>query len=124
MDPKEVADGKVLAIIGYIFGIVAIVMLFVRNNNFVLYHAKQMTVVAIIWIAAGICVGIIGTVLAAVTKGFGACIIPVGIIGLNVAMLVLVVIGIINAANGVCKPLPVVGAYAEKWFAGIKKAGT
>ena len=124
VDPKEVADGKVLAILGYIFGIVAIVMLCIRTNNFVLYHAKQMLMLMIVWIVCWIPLFALILILVAVAKTVGACLAPVIYGLLFISMIALVIMGIINAANGVCKPLPVIGLYAEKWFAGIKKQGT
>lgn len=122
MDSKEIADGKVLAIIGYIFGIVAIVMLFVRNNNFVLYHAKQMLILTIAAIVCWIPLFVVLLIVAAAVPKLACLVFPLyGV--LWIGAIVLVIIGIINAANGVCKPLPLIGVYGEKWFAGIKKQG-
>ncbi|HYD01665.1 MAG TPA: hypothetical protein VEB22_10605, partial [Phycisphaerales bacterium] len=71
MDPKEVADGKVLAALGYPIWVIALVMLFIRNNAFSLYHAKQMMTLVII--QAGLFVPLFGlfcvfqTAVAAIT---------------------------------------------------------
>lgn len=122
MSPGEVKDGKVFAILSYVITIAGIpfwlLPVIIRNNDFALYHAKQA---ATIWIVYAIAVAA-GVVVSIVTLGIGACIaMPVlGIIGLG--LLVLIVIGALNAINEQAKPLPFIGTYAEKWFAGLKKA--
>jgi len=47
-DAKEVEEGKVFAILGYIIPILCLIPLITRNNEFSLYHGKQ---VLLIWIA-------------------------------------------------------------------------
>ena len=124
MDPKEINDGKVLAILCYLIGIVGIVMLIVRNNAFALYHAKQWLILALTAISVWVPIFIVSMVLGAITRGWGTCLIaPLsGLAGIGI--LALVVIGVINAANGVCKPLPVIGTFGEQWFKGITKKPT
>ncbi|MCP5115357.1 MAG: hypothetical protein GY953_31395, partial [bacterium] len=38
---QEAQEGKVLAVLSYVIGIVALVVLIMRNNRFALYHGKQ-----------------------------------------------------------------------------------
>lgn len=122
---KEVADGKVLAILSYIIWIVALVVLIIRNNSFALYHAKQAMTLFLAWLVLFIPLMIlnviIGVALASVTRGVGACIMPIVMFGAGIGMLVLIILGIVNAANGVCKPLPVVGPFADKLFGSLQK---
>ena len=82
-----------------------------RNNAFSLYHAKQCLM---LWLV-GIVGGILSAVLAVVCVGV--------ILGLLLAIfgLVLTIMGIINASNGVVKSLPVIGRWGEDWFKGIVK---
>jgi uncharacterized membrane protein len=116
LDPKEIESGKMMAILSYIpiamVGlIIAIVTLAQKNNAFALYHAKQALTLYLIGLGASlicipllfVCIG--GPLMAAV----------------GIASLVFCVLGIVNANAGECKPLPWIGAYAEKWFASIQK---
>ena len=67
-----------------------------------------------IWLA-GIVVGMVGSLLMVVCVG--VILLPAGMIFL----LVLAVMGLINAVKGEQKPIPVIGKYAEDWFKGISK---
>ena len=115
MAAQEVADGKAFAVLSYVLSLIGLpfflVPLIMRNNAFSLYHAKQCLM---LWL-----VGIVGGILSAVLA-----VICVGVIlGLLLAIfgLVLTIMGIINASNGVVKPLPVIGPWGEDWFKGIVK---
>ena len=68
MDPKEIEDGKVVAIISYIIPLVALIPLIQRNNAFSLYHAKQVLVLMIAGIAMGVVnvIPCIGQIICAV----------------------------------------------------------
>ena len=113
--PKEVEEGRTFAILSYALSFISIpfflVPLIMRNNEFSLYHAKQCLM---IWLA-GIAVGIVGSLLMVVC--IGAILLPAGMIFL----LVLAVMGLMNAVQGRQKPVPVIGKFAEDWFKGISK---
>jgi uncharacterized membrane protein len=110
---EEINSGKVMAILAYIpfffIGlIIAIVSIATKNNAYSLYHAKQALVLYII----------------------GACMMVILIIPFigwavfflwGIFALVLLVLGIINASSGQCKPLPLIGGFGEKWFSSIQK---
>lgn len=70
-----------------------------RKNKFVMFHTEQSIVLLILNIAAGI----IGTI----TCGIGLV--------LYIPWVILLIMGIMNAANGEVKPLPVIGIYGEKF---------
>jgi len=113
LTPEEIAGGKVMAVLAYIpfffIGIiVSIVALATKNNGFSLYHAKQALVIYLI----GVCMAVI---LIIPFVGWALFFLW------GIFALVLLVLGIINASSGQCKPLPLIGAYAEKWFASIQK---
>ena len=89
-----------MAILSY-FGILVLIPIFAaKDDPFVRYHANQGLVLLI----ANIAVAIVGFIL-----GF----IPVigGIISwiISIALFVLMILGIINAAKGEMKPLPFIG---------------
>jgi uncharacterized membrane protein len=116
-------DGNVTALIGYIVGIVALVLIFIeKDNKFVRFHALQ----SILWFAtifvAIIAVAIVGTIisfaLAAVSGTLGTI---VGLlftllyIGLFLAMFGGLIYGAIKSFGGQMTKLPLVGGFAEKW---------
>src|SRR5687767_5641127 len=93
----DIESGKLWAILGYIFQLLAIVPLVQKDNDFAMYHAKQALVLLIIGIpTCGFCV---------------------------VGAPVLIVMGVINAVNGKYEPLPLIGKFAESWFGGMQKNG-
>jgi uncharacterized membrane protein len=112
---KDVEEGRTFAILSYALSFISIpfflVPLIMRNNDFSLYHAKQCLM---IWLA-GIAVGVVGSLLMVVC--IGVILLPAGMIFL----LVLAVMGLMNAVQGLQKPVPVIGKYAEDWFKGITK---
>lgn len=109
VDTKEVEEGKVFAILSYIIPILCLIPLIMRNNDFSLYHAKQCL---LIWIA------FLVTSVINVIPCLGQ------IIWLAVAVFLLVVdiMGLINAVKGEMKPIPLIGKWAEDWFKGVTKA--
>ena len=113
--PEEVESGKVFAILCYALGFIAIpffiLPLVMRDNEFSLYHSKQ---VMILWLL-GIAGYITGVLL------FVICIGPFIMLGVGILSLILAIIGLINAINGEAKPLPIIGKWGEQWFAGVKK---
>ena len=98
---KEVQEGKIWAIISYIPILFLAPLLVKKDNKFALYHAKQGLMLTIVWV--------IFIVITAILIW-----VPIRIL-CWIAFLILLIIGIVNAATGKYKPLPVVGQYAEKW---------
>lgn len=95
---QDVENAKICVILGYLIPIIGIIWFFVdekmKNNSFAKYHIKQALVLLIVAIVLGM-----------VTCGAGY------VIGL-----ILAIIGVINAANGERKELPVIGKFGEQWF--------
>lgn len=73
-----------------------------KNDPFVKFHVKQGLVLFISWIISGIVgiIPIIGWILAPL---------------MSLALLILLIIGILNAAKGEQKELPIIGKYAENF---------
>lgn len=73
-----------------------------KNDPFVKYHVKQGLVLficsVVVWFIAR-AIPVLGWIMSPL---------------LNIAILVLLIIGVINAVNGVEKPLPFVGTFADK----------
>lgn len=73
-----------------------------KDDPFVKYHVKQSLMLDIVWI--------VGTLILSIIPIIGWMILPI----FNIAFIVLWIIGIINAANGHQKQLPILGKYAEE----------
>ena len=91
--------------------IVSIVSISSKNNAYALYHAKQALAMYLCWVVVALCC-------------LPLCLICIGfplLIAVNVCGIILCILGIINSSSGQCKPLPVVGQFADKWFGKIQK---
>ena len=121
---EDIEPGKTMAILCYIpvamVGlIVSIICVVQANNAYSLYHAKQSLALAIVGVAAGLLYIPIG-IACAFIPFLLLFLFPLAII-IGIAFLVLMIIGIINAAGGKYKPLPLVGGLADKFFGKIQK---
>lgn len=126
----EIDAGRPLAIISYVLNFFHLpfflVPLIMRGDRLSLYHAKQCLM---LWLTVIVCAtpfAIVAFVATILTLGLGLCVIIPVVAVLWIGGIVVNVIGIVNAMNGRCVPLPVLGGMAERWFAGIKvepKAG-
>ena len=107
---QEIEQGKVLAVISYLIPIVAVVPLVQKDNRFSLFHAKQVLTLIIFVLPCAILSGLLTGLI------IGCFLLPV----VALANLALVIMGIMNVVNNQAKPLPLIGHFAEKWFAGIQ----
>jgi len=112
-DSQDVEKNKVLAIVGYIFPILFFIPLVTeaKNSVYAKFHSNQQLILLIFGFAGGIGLSIIMVILAfipALGPLMGMVLMPV----FWFACLALAIIGIINAANGVAKKLPVIGGLA------------
>jgi uncharacterized membrane protein len=102
-----VGDGKLYAILGYILPFLFFLPLVIdslKGNAFARFHANQQLILLILWIAVQF---VLGNVLYMVL-GMGAyALMPI----LNLAILVLAIMGIVHAAQGQTKELPIVGQF-------------
>ena len=116
MDLKEVEEGKAFAVLSYVLSFLGLpfflVPLIMRNNAFSLYHAKQCLM---LWLVA-----IVGSAISVPLSV--VCIGVVVALVVGIFCLVVNIIGLIGAAKGEAKPLPLVGKYAEEWFKGLTRA--
>jgi uncharacterized membrane protein len=123
-EPEEVVDPdvqhhKAVAILGYIFFLLP--LLLAPNSKYARFHANQGLMVFILW-----CVAVVGTI--ALTLGwevlghflekftvlvfFFGCLVHIIPVVLLVGVFVLTIMGIIHAANGEKKGLPLIGHLA------------
>lgn len=105
---SDIESGKVMAILCYIpiafVGlIVSLVCIAQRNNAFSLYHAKQALTVMIASLILSVlwCVPFLNMIL-------------------GIGILVLLILGLVNAVQGKYAPVPLVGQFADKMFGSIQ----
>jgi uncharacterized membrane protein len=115
---QDVEKNKGMAVLGYVFFLVPLVA--APNSNFARYHANQGLLLFILLMLVCVAVALLqgalwltGWALASiqVLRAFFSCAFWVLQPALLLAWLALMVTGIINAANGLKKPLPVVGQW-------------
>ena len=105
-DPADVEKNKAMAIVGYIVQILFFVPLVTEDGKkspFAKFHANQQ--LNLLLFGAG--AYIVSMVLVAMSFGL-LFFVPMLV---WIADLVLIVMGVINAANGEMKPLPVIGGF-------------
>lgn len=101
-DPSDINNNKVFAILAY-FGILFVVpLLAAPQSKFARYHANQGCVLFILAFAWAIV-----TIILLFIPVLGGIISALG----SLVVIALFVIGIINAANGKAKELPVIGQF-------------
>lgn len=106
-------DNKTFSIISYITFIGWLIAYFAgkdQADDLLKYHLRQSLGLVIVSFILSIIINIIARIAPVL-----------GLIGslLSILILILVVIGIINAANGVKKPLPIIGKMFEDKFSFI-----
>lgn len=97
-DPADVTKNKVFAILSY-FGILFILpLLCCKNSSYAKFHANQGLLLFIIEVVAGVLniIPILGNILSAV---------------LYLVVLVFFILGVVSAAQGTMKPLPLIGSF-------------
>lgn len=101
-DSADVEKNKVMAIVGYILPILFFIPLVTdaKNSPFAKFHANQQLVLLL----AGIAVNVVGTIIP-ILGWF--LILPVG----TIIIIVIAILGIINAAKGEMKKLPIIGGF-------------
>lgn len=107
-DPNDVQQNKVLSIFAYIGILFLIPLLAAPNSQFSRFHANQGLVLFLADIASGIVIGVLTAILIWIPI-VGS--IVVGLISavVSIGLLILMVFGIINAATGKAKELPLIG---------------
>jgi len=105
-----VTEDRTVAILAYItiIGfIIAIVMHGSKKTALGAYHLRQALGLFITGLAFGLCAFVLVFIPI-----LGWLAIPIGWL----CLLVLVIMGLISAASGQQKPVPVLGVYYQKWF--------
>ena len=108
-DSQDIEKNKFMAILAY-FGILVIIpILAAKESKFARFHANQGLILCIAAILYSVAYSILGSIILAISWRLAFVMSIVGILGL--AFLIWFVIGIINAASGKAKELPLIGHY-------------
>ncbi|GAB6992004.1 DUF4870 domain-containing protein [Paenibacillus pini] len=94
-DPNDVQTNKTMGILAYILFFLP--LLAARDSQFAMYHANQGLLLLLTAVAANFVLGIIPIL--------GWILLPFA----NIAIFILLILGIVNAANGQMKQLPLIG---------------
>jgi uncharacterized membrane protein len=105
-DAADVEQNKVMGVLAYI--IFLIPLLAARQSRFAMFHCNQGLILFLLFLGTWIGLGIVSFVLAFIPV-IGWILSTVLWMAFVVSVLCFVLVGIINAANGRCRPLPVVG---------------
>ena len=108
VDADDAEKNKVMGILAYLGILCLVPILAAKDSPFAKYHANQGLVLFIVWIVLAVALNIIDYVLVTILPGgmgFIVSILSLAYLGL----LILAILGIINAAAGKCVPLPVIG---------------
>lgn len=108
-EDKTVAVLSYITLIGYI---IAIIMHGSNKTKLGAYHLRQATGLLLLGVAIWIAI-----IILAFIPFLGFIVVILSPL-LWLGMLVLLILGIVNAANGQEKPLPVIGNFAAKTFGG------
>ena len=108
---KDAEDNKIMGILAYLGILVLVPILAAKDSPFARFHANQGLVLLIAAIVAGFVVGIFNAILVVVSLGLAALLGGLLSAAVGIGSVVLIIIGIINAANGEMKELPIIGKY-------------
>ncbi len=103
----DIDQNKVFAVLAYLGILFLVPLLAAPNSRFARYHTNQGIVLFITSLICYPASWMLGVPLAFFTMGFGFAL-PVV---LGIGLFVLLVMGIVNAASGQCKPLPLIGHF-------------
>lgn len=106
-DANDIENNMAMAILSYLSWLVLIPLLAAKNSKFARYHANQGLVLAIAELAFGVAYGIVSAIILAISLRLAFIVSIIGLLGL--VFLALSIIGIVNAANGRAKELPIIG---------------
>ena len=109
-DPADISANKAMGILSYLSLLVLIPIFAAPKSRFARFHANQGLILLILEVGVSVVFFILGFITGLLGIGFIS--IFLGIIHwlLNIAILALSILGIVNAAQGKAKPLPLIGS--------------
>ncbi len=100
MDPRDISENKIMAILAYLSWLILIPIFAAPNSRFARFHINQ----ALPLVIASFVLSILGGVMTFILW-------PLGLLFwlADIGICVLIILGIINAAQGRAKELPITG---------------
>ena len=108
-DPQDIEKNRIMALFAYLGPLVLVPLFGAKDSNFARFHANQGLVLLIAYALFSVLKLGLGVILATILPGFAAKFIMGVIKLLTVLFYALIIVGIVNAANGKAKELPVIG---------------
>jgi len=106
---EDAEKNKVFGILAYIWLLFLVPLLAAKDSPFAKYHANQGLVLFIVWVVIAIALNIVSLILAMILPTSLSFLLT-AVFGLvYLGLLILMILGIINAAGGKCVPLPLIG---------------
>ncbi|MDR1209467.1 MAG: zinc-ribbon domain-containing protein [Clostridiales bacterium] len=106
-DPRDVADNKSMAILAYILFFIPMLVGAHKISPYVRFHTNQGILMFLAWIAYSVVVPILSAILLIIPILGGIAAALLGL--LWIPLLVFNILGIVNASQGLLKPLPFAG---------------
>ena len=106
----DVQNNKVMAVLSYIGILVLIPILAAKESPFARFHANQ----GLILILCEIIFAVANMILSSIFAFLGPLVLLWKLVAalVNIAFLVLLILGIVNAAQGMAKELPLIGKFS------------
>jgi len=109
VDPQDAQDNKIMGVLAYLGILILVPILKAKESPFARFHVNQGLVLFIASFAYSTVVWIVTFVLTMISPSLSLIGSLLSIV--SIGFLVLIVLGIINAVNGVTKELPIIGKY-------------
>ncbi len=108
-DIRDAQDNKTMAILAYILFFIPLLTGAHKTSEFAKFHTNQGTVLFIASLCYSVVYGVLSVILAFIPVLGWILILLLGLA--SFVFLALCIVGVINAANGRMKPLPLIGQF-------------
>lgn len=108
-DAQDITSNKAMAILAYFGPLVLIPIFAAKQSKFARYHSNQGLVLLIASILYGIAYSILSSIILAISWRLYFIVSIIGLV--SIVITILAIIGIINAATGRAKELPLIGKF-------------
>ncbi len=108
-DAQDINANKAMAILAYFGPLVLIPIFAAKDSKFARYHSNQGLVLLLASILYGIAYSILSSIILAISWRLYFIVSIIGLV--SIVITVLAIIGIINAATGKAKELPLIGKF-------------
>ncbi|MEQ2005398.1 MAG: GYF domain-containing protein [Limisphaerales bacterium] len=101
-EAEDIEKNRAFGILSYLWILFVVGLIAAPNSKFAKYHANQGLVLFLSWVVVWV---------ASFVLAFIPILGHLTILALWATLLVFVILGIVNAAGGQCKPLPLIGGF-------------